>query len=68
MISTSTVYAGALNTILSMTALCAVLSFMWMGISNFPGLVVFAVLYDLFQGGLVSILPGSIVPLTPDMR
>ncbi|KAK6859677.1 hypothetical protein PG995_003313 [Apiospora arundinis] len=61
------VYAGALNTILCMTAFCAVLGFLWLGIVNFPGLVVFAVLYGLFQGGLVSMLPGSAVPLTLDM-
>ncbi|KAK8000423.1 MFS monocarboxylate [Apiospora arundinis] len=61
------VYAGALNTMLCMMALCAMLGFLWMGITNFTGLVVFAVLYGLFQRGLVSMLPGSIVPLTPDM-
>ncbi|KAK8851981.1 major facilitator superfamily transporter [Apiospora arundinis] len=62
------VYTGAPNTMLCMTTLCKVLGFMWMGISNFPGLVVFAVLYGLFQGGLVRMLPSSIMALTPDMR
>ncbi|KAK8122776.1 hypothetical protein PG984_011446 [Apiospora sp. TS-2023a] len=62
------VYAGSLHTILGMATLCAVMGFLWLGIaSNFPGLVVFAVLYGVFQGGLVSMLPSSIVPLTPDL-
>ncbi|KAK7961869.1 MFS monocarboxylate [Apiospora aurea] len=61
------VYAGSLNTIICMTTLCAVMAFLWMGIANFPGFVVFALLYGAFQGGLVSMLPSPIVPLTPDM-
>ncbi|KAK8061788.1 MFS monocarboxylate [Apiospora phragmitis] len=61
------VYAGLLNTIISMTCLCAAMAFLWMGIANFPGLLVFAVLYGSFQGGLVSMLPSCIVPLTSDM-
>ncbi|KAK8016617.1 MFS monocarboxylate [Apiospora rasikravindrae] len=61
------VYAGSLNTIICMTTLCAVMAFLWMGIVNFPGLIVFALIYGVFQGGLVSMLPSCIVPLTPDM-
>ncbi|KAK8075562.1 hypothetical protein PG997_010225 [Apiospora hydei] len=56
------VYAGSLNTIICMTTLCAMMAFLWMGIANFPGFVVFALLYGIFQGGLVSMLPSSIVP------
>ncbi|KAK7994308.1 hypothetical protein PG991_015896 [Apiospora marii] len=66
------VHAGSLNTILGMTALCAATGFLWLGLalarsSSVPGLVVFSVLYGVFQGGLVSLLPSSLVPLTPDL-
>lgn len=63
-------YTGSLHTILGMTTMCAATGFLWLGIAdnnNLSGLVVFVVLYGVFQGGLVSMLPSSIVPLTPDM-
>ncbi|OLN92796.1 Riboflavin transporter MCH5-like protein 7 [Colletotrichum chlorophyti] len=58
---------GALYMQISVAALSAVLMFAWLGINSMPGLVVFAILYGLFSGGLVSISPTVIVSLSPDL-
>ncbi|WYZ43848.1 hypothetical protein EsH8_VII_000284 [Colletotrichum jinshuiense] len=58
---------GALYMQISVAAGSAVLMFAWLGIRNMAGLVVFAILYGLFSGGLVSISPTVIVSLSPDL-
>ncbi|TDZ45991.1 Aspyridones efflux protein apdF [Colletotrichum trifolii] len=52
---------------ISLAAGAAVMMFAWLGISNMAGLVVFAVIYGLFSGGMVSIAPSVIVSLSPDL-
>ncbi|KAH6652536.1 major facilitator superfamily domain-containing protein [Truncatella angustata] len=46
--------------------LSCVLSFAWIGIRNFGGSVVFAILYGAFSGGVVSSQPTGIFSLTSD--
>ncbi|KAK1546711.1 major facilitator superfamily transporter [Colletotrichum paranaense] len=58
---------GALYMQISVAAGSAVLMFAWLGIRNMAGLVVFAILYGLFSGGMVSISPTVIVSLSPDL-
>lgn len=43
-----------------------ILAFAWIGIRNFGGIVVFAVLYGAFSGGVVSSQPAGIFSLTTD--
>jgi MFS family permease len=43
-----------------------ILAFAWIGIRNFGGAVVFAVLYGAFSGGVVSNHPSGIFSLTSD--
>lgn len=45
----------------------AVLAFAWLGISNFGGLVAFALLYGAFSGGVVSMIPSAIVSYCPSL-
>ncbi|KAK1987538.1 major facilitator superfamily transporter [Colletotrichum cereale] len=58
---------GALYMHISVAAGSAVLMFAWLGIRNMAGLVVFAILYGLFSGGMVSISPTVVVSLSPDL-
>lgn len=58
---------GALNVMLTVMVSSAVLMYGWLGITSFGGLVVFALLYGLFSGGVVSMTPTVVVKLTTDM-
>ncbi|KAL0934734.1 MFS monocarboxylate [Colletotrichum truncatum] len=58
---------GALYIQTFLTAGAAVMMFAWLGIRNMAGLVVFAIIYGLFSGGMVSIAPSVIVSLSPDL-
>lgn len=58
---------GALNVMLAVLVSSAVMMWAWLGIDNFGGLVVFALLYGLFSGGVVSMTPTVVVKLTKDM-
>ncbi|KAK1996487.1 major facilitator superfamily transporter [Colletotrichum falcatum] len=58
---------GALYMHISVAAGSAVLMFAWLGIRSMAGLIVFAILYGLFSGGLVSISPTVVVSLSPDL-
>ncbi|OAA55031.1 Major facilitator superfamily domain, general substrate transporter [Niveomyces insectorum RCEF 264] len=71
---------GSINVVLVCSATCAVLLFGWLGISSetadalvrgdgsghLGGLVVFALLYGLFSGGIVGLMPSVIISLSPD--
>lgn len=39
----------------------------WLGIGNLGGLVVFALLYGLSSGGIVSVAPSAVMTMAPDM-
>lgn len=58
---------GSINILILVNFAAAVLAFSWLGIDNFPGLIVFVILYGAFSGGVVSITPSAIVPFCPDM-
>lgn len=58
---------GALNVMSVCTLASAVLAFGWMGTKDLGGLTVFALLYGLFSGALVSLTPSVLVGLSPDM-
>lgn len=58
---------GNLNVLVVCATTSAVLLFGWMGIHNLAGLIVFALLYGLFSGGIVSVTPAVVMGLTPDM-
>ncbi|KAF7532075.1 hypothetical protein G7054_g8285 [Neopestalotiopsis clavispora] len=47
-------------------ALSCILAFAWIGIRNYGGIIVFAVLYGGFSGGVVSSHPSAIFSLTTD--
>ncbi|TLD26912.1 hypothetical protein PspLS_04806 [Pyricularia sp. CBS 133598] len=58
--------AGSVNMLLVCGVSTLVVLAGWFGIQNFAGLVVFALLYGGFSGGIVSLMPSVIISLTPD--
>lgn len=58
---------GSVNVCIGCAAASAVLLFGWMGIGDVGGLVVFALLYGLSSGGIVSVLPSAVMSMSPDM-
>ena len=59
---------GPLNTIIPFTVSASVLGYAWIGITNSPGLIMFAVLYGTCAGAIESV-PGSVIAgLTSNMR
>ncbi|KAH6657941.1 major facilitator superfamily domain-containing protein [Truncatella angustata] len=58
---------GSINILLLVEFAAAVLAFAWLGIRNFPGLIMFCILYGAFSGGVVSVQPSAIVHFCPDM-
>lgn len=61
-------FAGSSVAVLGATSLAAgVLAFAWLGVRSFAGVVVFALLFGFFNGGVTSLPPSSIAALTPDL-
>lgn len=58
---------GSVNMCLVCAAASSILLFGWMGIHNLGGLVVFALLYGMFSGGIVSVVPSALISLSPDI-
>lgn len=58
---------GSVNICLVCAAVSSILLYGWMGIHNLGGLVVFALLYGMFSGGIVSVVPNAIITMSPDM-
>ncbi|PSR94513.1 major facilitator superfamily domain-containing protein [Coniella lustricola] len=58
---------GSVNICLACGLMSAVLLYGWLGIHNLGGLVVFALLYGLSSGGIVSVTPSAVMTLTPDI-
>lgn len=58
---------GSLNMCLVCGAVSAVLLFGWFGITNLAGLIVFALLYGMFSGGIVSVTPSAVMTMSPDI-
>ena len=61
-------YVGPLNMLIPAAAITGILAFVWIGIKDLPGIIIFAILYGFFSGGFISLPPIVIVWLTPDMR
>ncbi|KAI0028491.1 MFS general substrate transporter [Vararia minispora EC-137] len=59
---------GPLNTLIVCSFICSTLVFSWIAISSLAGLIVFAVLYGVFQGTLVSLPAATIPSLSPDLK
>jgi MFS family permease len=59
---------GPVNVLVPCSLMTGLLAFIWIGIHNLGGTVVFAILYGFFSGGFVSLPPVAIVVLTKDMR
>jgi MFS family permease len=45
----------------------AILAFVWIGIKNTGGIIVFCILYGFFSGTFVSLPPTTVVSLSPNM-
>ncbi|KAL2157028.1 hypothetical protein VTH06DRAFT_7950 [Thermothelomyces fergusii] len=58
---------GSMNLMIACSSACAVLAFGWLGIRDLGGAVAYALLYGVFSGGVVSLMPSVIVGLSPDM-
>lgn len=58
---------GSVNMAIACATVSAILAYGWLGINNLAGLVVFALLYGTFSGGIVSVLPSAIITMSPDM-
>ncbi|KAL4788725.1 putative MFS monocarboxylate transporter [Aspergillus varians] len=61
-------HTGPLNMLIPASAITAILSFVWIGIHNTPGIIILSVLYGIFSGGFVSLPPVVMATLTKDMR
>jgi MFS family permease len=59
---------GPLNTLVGCSAICVALVVGWIFTHNLAGLMVFAVLYGVFQGTLVSLPAATIPSLSPDLK
>ena len=59
---------GSLNIFIPAAFISSLLAFCWIAISSVGGLVVFAVLYGMSSGAIVSILPPAVVEIAPDMK
>ena len=60
------VFVEAPTVLIFVLVISAALALAWLGISNFGGLVAFALLYGAFSGGGVTMLPSAVVPYCPD--
>ena len=60
-------HSGPLNVLIPCSLMTGILAFIWIGIKNLGGTIVFALLYGFFSGGFVSMPPVAIVTLTQDM-
>ena len=61
-------YVGPLNVLVPCSLMTGILALCWIGVSNLPGTIIFAILYGFFSGGFVSMPPVAITSLTTDMR
>jgi MFS family permease len=58
---------GSLNVIVPISFITSILAFIWIGVRNVAGAVVFASLYGYGSGAIVSLPPTIVARLTPDM-
>ncbi|KAK7743506.1 hypothetical protein SLS53_004040 [Cytospora paraplurivora] len=58
---------GNVNIIVACASASALLLYGWLGIHSLGGLMVFALLYGGFSGGIVSVTPSAILSLSPNI-
>lgn len=58
---------GNVNIIVVCALASAILLYIWMGVHNLASLMVFALLYGVFSGGIISVILAAILTLSPDM-
>jgi len=58
---------GPLNMLIPTSAVTALLVFVWIGIGNEGGLIVFAILFGFFSGTFVSLPAVAVVTLSPSL-
>ncbi|ROW07747.1 hypothetical protein VMCG_03632 [Cytospora schulzeri] len=58
---------GNVNVIIVCASASAILLYGWLGVHNLAGLVVFALFYGAFSGGIVSVTPSAIFTLSPNL-
>ncbi|KAL3481215.1 major facilitator superfamily domain-containing protein [Aspergillus californicus] len=61
-------HTGPLNMLVPASTITAILSFVWIGVHNVPGIIILSVLYGVFSGGFVSLPPVVLASLTKDMH
>ena len=58
---------GPFNMLAYTSLIAALLAFIWIGIHNAAGLIVFASMYGFFSGTFVSLPPAAIVSISPSL-
>ncbi|PSS12831.1 hypothetical protein M430DRAFT_143191 [Amorphotheca resinae ATCC 22711] len=58
---------GPFNMLVPCSLISAILAFVWIGIKNTGGIIVFCILYGFFSGTFVSLPPTTVVSLSPNM-
>lgn len=58
---------GPMQVCLACIFLSGVLAFCWTPVSNLAGFIVWAVIYGVFSGGVVSLLPTAMVAISADL-
>ncbi|KAI0595540.1 major facilitator superfamily domain-containing protein [Biscogniauxia sp. FL1348] len=60
-------HLGSLTMLIATTFGASVMAFGWLGVDDLGGLVVFALLYGFFNGGITSLPQSAIISMTPDV-
>jgi predicted MFS family arabinose efflux permease len=58
---------GAIQSFLPVTFILGSLAFVWIGIKNTAGTIVFCVLYGFFSGASISLTPVMLTAVSPDL-
>ena len=61
-------YTGPLNSLIPVSAVCALMLYCWAAVSSSAGLYVFSCVYGLFAAGIQSLWPATLTSLTTDLK
>lgn len=61
-------YKGPLNTFIFSSLALVVLTYVWIGIRNIPGLFIFSILYGIFAGAVMSLPSPIIIKLSSNLN
>lgn len=59
---------GALNVLVAMTLISAILSFCWIAVQSKAAIIVFAIVYGFFAGGWIAVAPAALLSAAPHQR